>query len=263
MHASWNAVVKSGPDKMMSAVLVTASAGAIAALVLPVLPQPARVSLPYIAASSMVQVAYIYLVARAYSLADMSQAYPVMRGSAPLLVAAVSYLWLGERLHPAAWLGIGLISAGVLAMAAVGRAGRRDGIGVALCNAGFIAAYTLIDGHGVRLSGAAAAYTLWMFVLTGSVLAAAMLLTRPTDTWQYARRHWRFGLIGGIGTLCSYGLSLWAMTVAPVAVIAALRETSILFGTAISLWVLKEQISRRRLLAIGIIALGAVTLRLA
>jgi drug/metabolite transporter (DMT)-like permease len=134
---------------------------------------------------------------------------------------------------------------------------------LAFLNAGVIAGYTLIDGIGVRRSGAPAAYTLWIFLLGGLPLAAWAIAARRDSIVPYARRNWHFGLIGGAGTLASYGLALWAMTLAPIAVVAALRETSILFGTIISGLVLKEQVGFTRAAAACIIALGAAVLRLA
>jgi uncharacterized membrane protein len=133
---------------------------------------------------------------------------------------------------------------------------------LALINAGVIACYTLIDGVGVRKSGAPVAYTLWVFLLTGIPLAAWALVARRAEFCAYVTRHWRLGVIGGVGTVASYGLALWAMTQAPIATVAALRETSILFGVVISAWVLKEHLTRVRIVAACVIAAGAMLLRL-
>ena len=264
LHASWNAIVKGGGDTLLTTVLVTASAALIATVSLPFLPPPARASWPFIAASTVFQVVYFVLVARTYRVSDMSLTYPLMRGTAPLLVALASVAWLGEPLSRFARLGVGVICAGVLSMAAaVQRGANRTGIVLALGNAIVIAGYTLIDGAGVRRSAAPAAYTLWIFLLTGVVLTAWAVIARPGSFRGYTRRNWHLGLIGGAGTIGSYGLALWAMTVAPVAIVAALRETSILFGTAISALVLHERVGRTRLMAVGMIACGAVVLRLA
>lgn len=264
LHAAWNAVVKRGSDKLLTTVLVTASAALIALAALPFLPAPAPASRPYIAASALFQIIYFVLVARAYRVADMSLAYPLMRGCAPLLVALASVIWIGEPLSPMAWLGLSAICAGVLSMAAgPRRSGAAEGITVALLNAVVIAAYTLIDGLGVRLSGAPAAYTLWIFLLTGLPLAAWAVLARGTAFGRYLRLNWRLGLVGGAGTLGSYGIALWAMTGAPVAVVAALRETAILFGAAIAALWFRERLGAARLAAIMLIAAGAAALRLA
>jgi drug/metabolite transporter (DMT)-like permease len=264
LHAGWNALVKGGSDKMMTTVLVTGSAAAIAMASLPFLPAPAPQSWLFIGLSTLVHFAYFTLVARAYHFADMSQAYPIMRGTAPLLVAATGIFLPGPRLPPSAWLGIGIICAGILGMAVHRRrAAGGNRIGLALLNAAVIACYTLIDGTGVRRSGAPAAYTLWIFLLTGVPFVACMLVTRGGAFRRYVAGNWPAGLLGGFGTAAAYGLVLWAMMSAPVAVVAALRETAILFGIAISGLVLQEKISPMRIAGACAIAAGAVVLRLA
>lgn len=262
LHATWNAVVKGGTDKLMTTCMIASVASLIALAVVPFLALPAKESWPFIGASVILQVVYFVLVASTYRIADMSQTYPIMRGTAPLLVAVVSVLVLAEPLSASAWLGIAVISLGILSMAAGPSAGQRKGLILALINAGVIAGYTLIDGWGVRQSGAPAAYTLWIFLLTGLPLAAWALVTRRAEFCRYVLRNGRLGLVGGAGTLASYGLALWAMTQAPIATVSALRETSILFGVVISAWVLKEHLTRVRIVAACIIAAGAMVLRL-
>jgi drug/metabolite transporter (DMT)-like permease len=264
LHASWNAIVKGAGDKLLTTVLVTTSAALIAAVVLPGLRPPDAASWPFILASSVLQVIYFVLLARTYQIADMSQTYPLMRGTAPLLVAIVSALVLGTRLTASIWLGVGTICLGIFIMALGSGRGNRKGVVLALLNAVVIAGYTVIDGLGVRRSGAPAAYTLWIFLVSGVPLAAWILRERGAAACgAYVRRNWHFGLIGGVGTLASYGLALWAMTVAPIAVVAALRETSILFGAVISGLLLKERVGLARWAAACTIALGAAVLRLA
>lgn len=263
LHATWNAIVKGGGDTLMTTVLVTASAALVAAAALPLLTAPAPASWPFIAVSAVLQIVYFVLVAAAYRTGDMSRAYPLMRGTAPLLVALASAAWIDEPLSATAWTGLGVLCAGILGMAAEGRrGGGRTGLSLALLNAVVIAGYTMIDGLGVRRSGAPAAYTLWIFLLTGLPLAAWAVLARRRAFAAYAARNWRQGLAGGIGTLASYGLALWAMTMAPVATVAALRETAILFGVTISGLVLKERVGRARVAAACVIAAGAIILRM-
>jgi len=185
-----------------------------------------------------------------------------MRGTPPLLVALVSSLLLGVTISLPGWLGVALISAGLLSLTLRSSKGNGRGVVFALVNALVIASYTLVDSFGVRASGSPIAYTMWIFVLTGVPLAAWALLGRR-DFLPYARGNWHLGLAGGLGTLISYGLVLWSMTMAPVALVAALRETSILFGTIIAVLVLKEKVTRTRLIAVLIIAAGAAALKLA
>ncbi len=265
LHASWNAIVKGGADKLMTTVLVAAASGAVAVVVLPFLAQPARASWPFLGASAALQVLYFTLVASAYRATDMSRAYPLMRGLAPALVAVFGATVLGEPLPPLAWAGVALVSLGVFAMAFAftGVAGSRRGTLIALANAGVIAAYTLVDGAGVRVSGAAVGYATWLFLLNAIPLVAWALLARRRAFLAHARANLGRGLAGGFGNLGSYGLALWAMTLAPVAVVAALRETSILFGMAIAGLVLGEHIGLARLAAAALIVVGAVGLRLA
>jgi drug/metabolite transporter (DMT)-like permease len=244
-------------------VLVTAAAATIAIVTLPWLQQPARASWPFILASSFFQIIYYVLLARTYHVADMSQAYPLMRGTAPLFLTIFSIFGLDTNLSTRMFIGVAVICAGILSMALGVRRGDRAGIVLALLNAVVIAIYTTIDGIGVRRSGAPAAYTLWMFLVTGVPLTLWALGARRASLASYMRTNWRFGLVGGIGTVASYGLALWAMTQAPIAVVAALRETSILFGAVISGVLLKERLGPGRILAACTIALGAAVLRLA
>jgi drug/metabolite transporter (DMT)-like permease len=266
LHASWNAIVKSGADKLLSAVMITSVAGLIAALLLPLLRPPAAASWPYIAGSVSLQTIYYALLAAAYRRADMSHAYPIMRGAAPLIVAALSAWVIGETVSHAEWLGIALICGGVLGLAVhapVQSTRHRSATAFALANACVIATYTMIDGLGVRHSGAPAAYTLWVFLLTGIEMLLWISIRRRREFIAYLRGNWLQGIAGGSGTLLSYTLVLWAMTIAPVALVAALRETSILFVTVISAAVLKERVTLLRLACIGLIIAGAMALRLA
>ncbi|MDQ1813401.1 DMT family transporter [Massilia sp. CCM 9210] len=266
LHASWNALVKAGPDKLLSTVLVAAGAGALATLVLPFVALPAAASWPWLAGSVCCHVASYRLVAAAYAHGDMGHAYPLMRGSAPLLVALAGVTLHGESLRWLQYGAIALICGGVLAMSLQGRAAAtpaaRRATSFALLNAVLIACYTLIDGAGVRLSGAPVAYTLWLFALTAGLLLLALAGKRHA-LLAYGRQYWNTGLLGGFGTMASYGLALWAMTMAPVAVVAALRETSILFAAIIARVFLREQLGPHRLCAVGLIAAGAVTMRFA
>jgi drug/metabolite transporter (DMT)-like permease len=263
LHASWNAIVKSAPDKFLTTIMVTTAGAGLSAVLIPFLTEPTSSSFPYAIASSLLQIIYFLLVARTYQVADMSQAYPLMRGTAPLIVAIVSAFQMNDALSLFAWIGVLAICLGVFIIALGSGRNDRKGIRLALLNALVIAGYTLIDGLGVRKSGAPAAYTLWVFLLTGIPLALWAVTAGRSKFVPYFGRHWRLGLAGGIGTTASYGLALWAMTVAPIAVVAALRETSILFATLIAGFVLREPIGPRRVISACVIAGGAAILRLA
>jgi drug/metabolite transporter (DMT)-like permease len=250
-------------------VLVLLGGALVSALLLPFMAAPAPASWPFIAASSLTQCAYYLLLIEAYRSGDMSHAYPLMRGSAPLLVALANGPLTGEALKPGQWLAMLLICAGVLAMGFAGRAGgagsQRRATVFALLTACVIALYTMIDGAGVRRSGAPAAYTMWIFLLAGASVTAwtSRGRMRVRALVLAARARPLLLPVGGVSTVGSYGIALWAMTLAPVAAIAALRETSILFATAIAALFLRERVGRWRLLAVGLIACGAAVMRLA
>lgn len=263
LHATWNALIKSGDDKALTTILVATSAALFGAAVTPFLALPDRASWPFLAASVVVHVLYFALIASAYRVADMGQTYPLMRGTAPFLVALMSVVWLGESLPLGAWLGIGLISFGILTMVRESRHGAASGAILALLNAIVIAGYTLIDGEGTRRSGAPEAYACWVFMLNGVPLVAWVLVRNRAAFAKLVRAQWRMGLIGGSATAISYAIVLGAMTKAPVAMVAALRETSILFGTVIAGLVLRERIGPARMIGAGLIGLGVVALRLA
>ncbi|MDE2429065.1 MAG: EamA family transporter [Burkholderiales bacterium] len=267
LHAAWNATIKAGENKLFNTILVTTGSGLIAVLLLPLVPAPSAASWPYILASVLLQIVYYGLLAAAYHAGDMSQAYPLMRGTAPFLVALASGAVVGEAIPPMRWLGVVLIVGGVLGLAfgqrsvALTAPGRFSTRQLALLNACFIASYTIVDGLGVRLSGAPVAYTLWIFLLTALALFAWAMLRHARAFYAYSKGKWLLGLAGGGGSVASYGIALWAMTLAPVATVAALREMSILFGAIISAWVLREKMSGWRWASIVLAASGAMVIR--
>ena len=263
LHATWNALIKAGTDKSLDAALVSAG-GAVAALpLLPFLPLPASAAWPFIGASAILQFAYFQLVAAAYRAGDIGLVYPLMRGVAPLIIVSTSSFILKETLSGGALIGTMTICAGILTLAFEARKGGRRAIVLALANAVVIATYTYVDGIGARISGNSVSYTLWMALLPPVLLFALAISQRGINAVAaHVRYNWWRGLIGGGGSIASYGLALWAMTKAPVAMVAALRETSILFALVISVVVLKERSSIWRYLAGAIIAAGVLVLRL-
>ena len=264
LHASWNALLKRRGEPLLAAVLVVAGSSCVAIVLLPFLPAPARASWGFIAASSVVQTIYYLLLIETYRDGQISHAYPLMRGCAPLLVGLVNGPLTGDRLSAGQWAGMLLICGGVLGQwIAAPASGARRTTMFALLTAGVIAAYTLVDGQGVRRSGAPAAYTLWIFLLTGAFVCAWTARGRLLALAAFARANPLVAPLGGLASVGSYGIALWAMTRAPVAAVAALRETAILFATAIAAFILREPIGRARLAAVALIACGAVAMRLA
>lgn len=266
LHAGWNALVRSAADKFTSTLLIVWGAGALTLALLPVLPLPATPSWPYLLASALIHGVYFTLVALSYRHAALSFAYPVMRGTAPALTAIAAVLVLHESPSAGGWAGIALICGGVLLLAGgAWHAGvlRPRALGFALGNAVVIAAYTLIDGQGARLSGHAVSYTGWLFLLT-ALLMLGVALARQGRTFvrQAVCTTWRTGLLGGAGTLAAYGLVLWAMARAPIASVAALRETAIVFAALLGVLFLKEHISRLRYASILMVCAGAAAIKL-
>ena len=269
MHALWSVVLKLTGDAKTNITVFMAGSSILALAGIPFQSLPSLASLPFLLISVFVQVVYMMLVGIVYQKGDVSQSYPVMRGVAPLFVALFSGPILGEKLSIIAWCGVILISSGVLTLA-LEAVRRSDKIGpsiipLSLLTAAFIALYTLLDGIGVRLSGAPVSYILWIFFLIGLVKVVFELFndkTRPQFLTHF-QRYWSIGLVGGFLSLGSYGLALWTMTKLPVALVAALRESAIVFAVILSYFVLREHVSPPRFIASIIIVLGVIAVRLA
>lgn len=262
LHASWNLLVKQRHDPLVAAAGVCIGAGVLAALALPFLPAPAPASWPYLAASTAVEVLYGALLAAAYRVGDLSHAYPLMRGTAPLLVAVGSGVLIGEPLSVAGYAGVALVSVGVLTMIfdARSRGYSPAATRLALVNACLIAAYTTIDGLGARVSHEPIAYSLWLSLLVG-LPWLLWLGARRKQGWPDLRAQLPVVAWGGACSVGSYTLALWAMTRAPVAAVAAVRETAIVFAAALGVLVLRERLTPARALAAATIAIGVWVIR--
>lgn len=266
LHAAWNALVKASNDKVSDSMRVVVGAAALAGLALPFLPAPAPASWLPIAASTLLHVLYFLLVAAAYRSGDMSIAYPAMRGAPPLLIAGAAAPLLSETLTMAGWAAVTLLVAGIALLTGDGvraRSVSRRGGALIAANVAVIVIYTLVDGYGARVSGSAASYVSWMFFFTGTLMLAWMLLAPGAGAKPLFTGRWLLLMAGSACTLGAYGIVLWAMTRAPIALVAALRETSILFGALLAATVLHEPFSRRRWSAVAMIAGGAIAIRAA
>ncbi|MFN4004317.1 MAG: EamA family transporter [Hylemonella sp.] len=265
LHAGWNALVRASADKFLASLHVVGGAGVFALLLLPWLPAPHAASWPWALASGLIHVVYFSLVARAYRGAALALAYPLMRGTAPVLTALAAALWLGEWLGAAGWLAVALVCAGVLSLAAASRRlghGGADAARAALANAAVIALYTLVDGQGVRAAGHALAYTAWVFLITAVLLLAVAWQRRGAAALRPTAAALRTTTVGGAGTLGAYALVLWAMTQAPIALVAALRESAIVMAMLIGWVVLRERPTRAQWLAALLVGCGAALMRL-
>ena len=263
LHASWNALVKSSSDKTLDTALIHVLCSVLALPALLVVGLPPLHVWPYVLASLVIHVGYYFALAGALKHGELGLAYPLMRGTAPLLVAIGSFVFLGEAVRPLGWLGIVMVCAGVLMLGmSAGLLKHRKAVLFALSNAVLIAIYTVVDAQGARLSGHVGQYVALLFVLDGWPFAVLVYLQRKGQVWEYARARWPLATFGALASLGSYSIALWAMTVAPVALVAALRETSVLFAVILGAWLLRERWTRWRVIGASSIVCGVVALRL-
>lgn len=264
-HAGWNAVIKIGLEPLAATTLISVGSAVVAAPLLVVFGVPDPASWPWAAASVVIHLFYFVGLSEAYRTGDLGQVYPLARGAAPLMTAALSPLFVGEWLGLAAWAGVTLLATGVVLLSF--RGGRefarfdRRAVGFALFTAVTICAYTLVDGIGARLAGVPNAYSSWMFFLNGFCLTALTVWWLGPRVLGEMARFWKRGLAAGAMQLLSYSIVLWAMTKAPIALVAALRETSVLFGAGIAVVFLREPLRPARLVAAALIVVGLVAIR--
>lgn len=264
-HAGWNAAIKFGLDPLAMTTLITLGAGAVSLPLLAGFGLPAAASWPWLAASVAVHLVYFAGLAEAYRSGDLGQVYPLARGAAPLMTASLSPLVIGELLGALGWLGVSLLAAGVLLLSFRGgselvRVDRRA-VGFALFTAATICAYSLIDGIGARLSGNAGIYSGWMFVGNALAMLAYAVARLGGGVIADMARFWKRGVAAGAMQFLSYSIALWAMTLAPIALVAALRETSVLFGAAFAIVFLREPLRPARVGAALLIVVGLVAIR--
>ena len=268
LHASWNALIKSSGDKAVDTALVHFLAALLALPLLLWVGLPAPSAWPYIATSLLIHIGYYIALVGAYRHGDLGLTYPIMRGCAPLLVALVSTTFLAETPSLVAWAGIVGITGGV-ALVGLAHPGEtlhhRKALAFAFANAAIIAIYTVVDGLGARSAGNALRYVMVLFVLDGISYPLGVWLRRSAaarrDIVRYAAVRWPAALLGGGASIGSYTIALWAMTRAPVASVAALRETSVLFAALIGTVLLKERFGAQRAVGTGVIVAGVMALR--
>ncbi|MFD5543904.1 EamA family transporter [Streptomyces sp. NPDC127079] len=258
-HASWNAIAHRISDKLVGSSLIAAGGVLIGLLLMPFSATPAAGAWPYLLTSALVHVAYFALLMLSFRLGDFGQAYPLARGTAPLLVTLFAAAFAHEVPDAPAAAGIAVSCAGLTGVALWGLRGRRPdwaAIGAALATGLTIAAYTVIDGLGVRASGSPVGYVAWLMTLQGLVIPAYALARRHGELLTATRPFAALGLFGALLSVCAYGLVLWAQTRAELAPIAALRESSVLVGAAIGALFFKERFGAPRLAAAGLLVVG-------
>jgi drug/metabolite transporter (DMT)-like permease len=263
-HATWNAMLKSSGDVLLDLTLVVLFAGVVTLPFIFLVAPPTPAVWPYIAGSMTIHIAYYVALVGAYRAGDLSHGYPIMRGLAPLIVSLCALAWLGEAPRPLVWVGILLICGGVLSLGLAGFHWRESRVSTcwALANAVIIAAYTLVDAGGARAAPSPETYVVWLFVLDAAPFPIIVLLLKRQQLLAYAARSWLRGLTGGALSAAAYAVVLWAMTRAPVAAVAALRETSVIFAALIGAWLLKEGHIARRIAGAVTVAAGVVALKI-
>jgi uncharacterized membrane protein len=264
IHAIWNAILKAGTDRAAAVETMFAAQGVVALCLLPIFPMPSTESFGYMLASSALGVAYMEFLQRAYRVGEFSHVYPLARGVVPLLVATISVLILGEELGTTAKLAVLLISAGIVGLSlSRGTDGLRDmrPVAWALGTSCFIASYTVIDGLGARLSGSVHGYIVWQTVI-GAVLVTSA--TRALRQGPAAAVPVRARLAAAVAGLLGFGGAwtvVWAMTQAPLPLVAALRETSVIFAVVIGIFFFKERVRLARAASISVALLGTAVLK--
>jgi drug/metabolite transporter (DMT)-like permease len=265
-HAGWNALIKVGLDPLSTTTLIAIGSAVVGLVCLPLVGMPEAAAWPWLIASVIIHLGYFAALIEAYRTGDLGQVYPIARGSAPLMTAAASLVFVGEHLSFTSWIGITALAAGVLLLSARGCRALthidRRAVGFAFLTALTICAYSVVDGVGARASHNPQSYVLWLLIGNALLLVPYALWRDRPGVVAAMRRFWLRGLAGGALQTLSYGIALWAMTLAPIAIVATLRETSVLFGAVIAVVVLKEPLRAARIGAALLILCGLVLLRL-
>lgn len=265
LHASWNVVIKGGSNKFFESGINVLGGGLAVVCILPFLPLPEPAGWPFLCCSMCIHIAYYLSISIAYRQSEMSYAYTLMRGSAPLFTA-LGMAVLGQDLSFSGWLGILCLSAGVLTLTGqsflsghFNKWGTLAAFGTAIV----IMGYTMTDGFGVRASGHAVSYTCWLYLFNTFPVNLIIISRHRKDYFHYLKGRWKIGILGGIFSFASYAIALWAMTRAPIQLVAALRETSVVFGMLMAVLFLGERFTKLRLLAVILVASGTIIMRVA
>jgi drug/metabolite transporter (DMT)-like permease len=262
LHASWNAVLRGGRDRLWSMSVMCLGIGLPALAALPFVPRPAAASWPFVLASGVLHLGYNLGLVRMYRLGSLGETYPIARGSAPMLVALGAALFAHELPNALALAGIGLVSCGIFALAVQGRRLAGVALAAALVTGLVIATYTVVDGLGVRRAGTDAGYIAWIFGLE-LALVPVFIGIRGASGLAAPARAFVAPLLGGVVSLVAYGIVIVALAAAPMGPVAALRETSVVFASLIGWMFLKEPLTVWRLAACVVIAAGAFCLGVA
>lgn len=266
LHASWNALLKGGADKYVGMTAVVVGHAPIALALMPFAPRPEPESWPYIIAGVALHSGYQIFLMASYRIGDLTQVYPIARGSAPLLVAAVSVLFLGVVLSSTALMAVAAIGIGIMSLSFVRQADGQRNMRAALLaftTGCFIAGYSLVDGLGARAAGTSLGFYAWLALLNAVVFALTMRIWKPGTLTRVATGGRTMLLVGGAGSFTAYALVMWAFTQAPIALVTALRETSIVFALLIGVVFLKERLDLAKVASTMVTVAGAILVRYA
>jgi drug/metabolite transporter (DMT)-like permease len=263
LHATWNALVKISADRLVLLAVLKITTTAVAVAAIPFISVPPIGAWPYIAASVAIHTAYFLFLTIAYRFGDLSQVYPLSRGVAPLIVAGLAVFVLGETLGPQALVALLLISLGIMSMMFSGKGaiGQPKAVAAALATGCLIAGYTVADGAGARLSVDAHSYLLWLNVFNGIPIILIAATRRRRVLVPQLKLVWKAGALSAIVSLLAYWIVLWASTQAPLALVAAVREVSMVFAVLFGVVFLQEKLDLRKLLSIFVTLSGTVLLR--
>lgn len=264
LHALWNALIKTGTSRLGAMIILSMGEVPIGLVVAGFRPLPVPEAWKWVLMAGCTHFFYKVFLTYAYERGDLSRVYPIARGTAPLLVALTAPFFIGDHLSVQEYIGVTVLGLGILLMAQgiFANGENRRMLPFALGSALATATYTLIDGHGARISGDAVAYVAWVFVADGIIFATGALAFKGLDVLPRNRRAWGVGLLASGASYGAYAVSIWAMTRAPIAVVAAVRETSILFAVLIGWIAFGERMTRGKALAAVVIVLGVIATRL-
>lgn len=264
LHASWNAIIKLGVSKLSSMLIMTLVQGGAGGVVAMTRDWPNAEVWLWLLASGVFHSAYKLFLAFAYERGDLSRVYPIARGAAPMIVIVVSALFLADVIAPLEYLGVFVLGAGILAMARGVFAMDENTklVPLALGSAMMTAGYSLVDGLGARVSGDVVMYVAWLFLLDAVFFTPVCLALRGRTVFVADMRAWGWGSVAALASYGAYAIAVWAMTVAPIALVAALRETSILFAVLIGWLVFGERLGLQKAIAAGLIVAGVALTRL-
>jgi len=258
-HAIWNTLIKIRGDRVIVMMLVTLAGSIFSLLVAPFVDAPVPESWSFLAATILLHTAYHFFLPIAYDHGDLGQVYPIARGSAPLLVAVGALVFTGETLMPRALLGTLCLACGVMALTFERESGvwkKPKPVIYALLTGVLIASYTVVDGMGARQAGSAIGFAVWLTIGDGLLTFLIVYIWKGRDALAVARRNLGTGMVGGVLQVGGYWIIVWALAVAPMAMVSSLRETSVLIAAVISTFILKEGFGVWRFVSASLIALG-------